>query len=179
MKIKKIILVIYRKIIHLSNYINTNLYMNAYTNYLKKIGINFTGKNKDVKYIDPSVYFDGTDYKLIHIGDNVTISREVMLLTHDYSITNALCILGKKINRNKGELYLKKSITIGDNCFIGARSSLLPGTVIDDNCIIGAATVVKGYIPEGSVVIGNPCRIIGKTCDYANKIINENEYFIN
>lgn len=178
MKIKKVIHVFQRFFIKKLIYMNTDLYLKKYVKYLKKIGIHFIGDKQQIKYIDPSVYFDGTDYSLIKLGDNVTISREVMLLTHDYSITSALCSLGKFINRNEGELYLKKEIIIGDNCFIGARASILPGTVIGNNSIIGAGTVVKGFIPSESVVIGNPCKIISHTNEYAEKILKKEEYFI-
>jgi len=166
-KIEKYIRVIQRIVVKKLIYINTDLYLREYSNYLRKSGIEFTGKKKKIKYIDPSAYFDGTDYSLIHIGDNVTISREVMLLTHDYSITTAMCSLGKFIDRHEGELYFKKNIHIGNNCFIGARASILPGTIIGDNCIIGACSVVKGSIPAGSIVIGNPCKIINETKQYA------------
>lgn len=178
MKIKKIILVIQRNLIKKLIFFNTDIYIRKYTNYLKKIGIKFNGESKSVKYIDPSAYFDGTDYSLISIGDNVTISREVMLLTHDYSITTALCSVGKFIKRHEGELFLKKEIKIGNNCFIGARASILPGTEIGDNCIIGSGAIVKGVIPKGSVVIGNPCKIISKTENFAKKILTENKYYV-
>ena len=48
-----------------------------------------------------------------------------------------------------------KPIIVGKNSFIGARVTLLPGTEIGENCIIGAGSVVKGKIPNNSIVIGN------------------------
>lgn len=51
-------------------------------------------------------------------------------------------------------------ITIRDNVFIGAFAIVLPGSNVGNNCIIGAGCVVKGMIPDNSVVIGNPCKII-------------------
>ena len=147
-RILKIYSVVKRKLIKCLAYINIDLYMKKYTEYLKDVGVIFCGKEKKVKYIEPSAYFDGTDYSLIHIGDNVTISREVMILTHDYSINTALCSIGIKIDRHKGECFFKKSVKIGDNTFIGARASLLGGSTIGNNCIIGACTVIKGNIPD-------------------------------
>lgn len=55
-----------------------------------------------------------------------------------------------------------KVITIGDNCFIGARVYLHPRTVIGDNVISGACNVVKGNIPSNRIVIGNLCKIIAE-----------------
>lgn len=175
---KKVFLVIRRTFIKKLCYLNTDLYIKKYTRYLKDIGVNFTGNEKRIKYIDSSAYFDGTDYSLISIGDNVTISREVMFLTHDYSITTAFCTIGKKIARHKGELFFLRGISIGNDSFIGARASLLPGTVIGNNCIIGACSVVKGTIPDNSIVIGNPCRIIGQTSDFAKKHFELQDFLI-
>lgn len=177
-KIIKVLMVLWRKAILRKNYVNVDAYMRSYSKYLMHIGVDFTGARKKVKYIEPSVYFDGTDYSLIHIGDNVTISREVMILTHDYSITTAMSSLGINIDRNQGELFFKKDVIVGDNTFIGARASLLPGATIGKNCIIGACSVVKGSIPDDSIVIGNPTRIIGSTISFARKHQELKDYFI-
>lgn len=61
-------------------YINVDLYMSLYVKYLKKNGVRISGFPK---FISNDVYFDGNDYSKIKIGDNITISREVMILTHD------------------------------------------------------------------------------------------------
>lgn len=175
---KKYFSVIRRTFIKKLCYINKDLYLKKYTQYLKDIGIQFTGEEKKIKFIDTSVYFDGTDYSLISIGDNVTISREVMFLTHDYSITTAFCTIGKKIARHEGEPFFLRGITIGNDTFIGARVSLLPGATIGNNCIIGACAVVKGNIPDNSIVIGNPAKIIGQTSAYAQKHFELQDYLI-
>lgn len=65
------------------------------------------------------------------------------------------------------------SVSIGENSFIGARVVILPGTQIGKLCIIGAGAVVKGDIPDYSVVVGNPCRIISDTRQYGEKIIGK------
>lgn len=135
--------------------------MKFFSRYLKKIGVSIAGKPK---FISPDVYFDGKRYTSIHLGDNVTISREVMFLTHDYSINVALGLDGQYVRRNMHEKYSVSGIRIGDNVFIGARVSILPNTTIGNNCIIGACSVVKGNIPDNSIVIGNPCKVI-KTID--------------
>lgn len=174
-KLIKVLSVIYRGIIKLILYVNLDLYMVLYTKYLRKQGIVILGKPK---FISNDVYFDGTDYTKISIGDNVTISREVMLLTHDYSITTALASIGEKIGRHEGELYFLKNITIGNNCFIGARVSILPGTTIGDNVIIGACSVVKGDIPSDSIIVGNPAKVIGKTNEWTKKQIEISQFLI-
>lgn len=169
-KLKKVLFVIKREFIKKLIYLDVDIYMNCYTKYLRKVGVEIKGTPK---FISPDIYFDGNDYSKIKIGDNVTISREVMLLTHDYSITTAMASIGKKISRHQGEVYISEEIYIGDNCFIGARASLLPGAKIGKNVIIGAASVVKGTIPDNSVVIGNPCRIVANTSEWAEKKLKD------
>jgi serine acetyltransferase len=65
-------------------------------------------------------------------------------------------------------------ITVKDNVYIGTGSCILPGVTIESNVIIAAKTVVTKSIPEGVIVGGNPCRIIGKTEEYKNKILEYN-----
>lgn len=165
-KLAKIFSVIKRQLIKKIVYVNVDLYMIFYIQYLKKIGIVIEGMPK---FISPDTYFDGNDYSKIKIGDNVTISREVMLLTHDYSITTALASINRIIKRHQGELYFSREISIGNNCFIGARVSILPGSKIGNNVIIGACSVVKGNIPDNSIVIGNPYKIISNTDKWATE----------
>ena len=161
-KIRKIMTVIYRVIIKLTVYINNDFYMHLYNRYLKSLGVKVIGKPK---FIAGSAFFDGTDYSLIEVGNDVVISREVLLLTHDFSISRGLQRIGKLEDR---EVKFLDGIKIGDNTFIGARVTILPGTEIGKNCIIGACTVVKGEIPDDSIVVGNPGRIIGNVVEWAS-----------
>ncbi len=53
-------------------------------------------------------------------------------------------------------------IEIFDNCFIGARSTIMYGCKIGPNAIIAANSVVTKDVPEGTIVGGNPAKIIGQ-----------------
>ena len=55
-----------------------------------------------------------------------------------------------------------KPVRIGRGTGIGERVSILPGSNIGKHCIIGSNSVVKGEIPDNSMVSGNPARIIGR-----------------
>lgn len=61
--------------------------------------------------------------------------------------------------RNKG-LEKALPITIGDNCWIGADVTILPGVTIGSNTIIGAKSVVTKDIPDNVIAVGNPCRVL-------------------
>ena len=88
---------------------------------------------------------------ILKIGNNVTITGARILL-HDASTY-------KFIGYTKiGE------VTIGDDVFIGNGAIILPNTHIGNKVIIGAGAVVAKDIPDNSVVVGNPCRVVC-TCD--------------
>ena len=71
--------------------------------------------------------------------------------------------------------YLRP-ISVGNGSFIGAGVSLLPGTNIGKNCIIGAGSVVKGIIPDNSIVIGNPAKVIANTVDWAQNKLKKKDW---
>lgn len=64
-------------------------------------------------------------------------------------------------------------VRIGDNCFIGWQAIVLPGVTIGNNCVIGAGAVVTRDIPSGSIVAGNPARVIGRVEDMRARIPKE------
>lgn len=53
-----------------------------------------------------------------------------------------------------------KPVTIGDDVWIGAKATILPGVTIGNRCIIGANAVVTKDVPEGSVAVGIPAKVI-------------------
>lgn len=61
--------------------------------------------------------------------------------------------------RNRGLEYAYP-VTIGNNVWIGAGVSILPGVTIGDNVVIGAGSVVAKDIPSNTLAVGNPCRVI-------------------
>ncbi|MDO5151509.1 MAG: DapH/DapD/GlmU-related protein [Oscillospiraceae bacterium] len=88
---------------------------------------------------------------LVEIGNNVTISGDVRFVTHD----NSIC----KIDKNCTNVFGR--IQIGDNCFIGQRSTILYGVELTDNIIVAAGSVVVDSFATGGIIIGgNPARVI-------------------
>lgn len=61
--------------------------------------------------------------------------------------------------RNMG-LEFARPISVGNNVWIGANVTVLPGITIGDNTVIGAGSVVTKDIPSNVVACGNPCKVI-------------------
>lgn len=134
-----------------------------YIYYLQRWGVKFTGRPA---YISGSVSIDSTDYSLITFGEGITISGYVRILTHDWAPHTIGKAMGIYTVLPLGRI---QPVVIGDYSFIGTRSIVMPGAKIGRGCLIGAGTIVRGSIPDFSVVIGNPGQIVGDTRDYMIK----------
>jgi len=102
-------------------------------------------------YIARSAVIDDSRPWLISIGDNCTVSKNVIILSHDASIKRYLGY--SKIG----------AVTIGNTVFIGAGAIILPNVRIGNNAVIGAGSVVTRDIPGNSVAIGNPAHVVSTT----------------
>jgi len=156
--------------------------MNAVTFYIYKFLSKFLGHKIIIQYYRKLGMTIGEDTHifsrlissepfLISIGKNVTISTSVSLLTHDASVG---AIVGRHVYSD-----IVGPITIGNNCFIGANSIILPGVRIPDNSIVAAGSVVTKTVvnhltgnthqEEGIIIGGNPAVYICKTNDFLKK----------
>jgi len=86
---------------------------------------------------------DGLNPQLVSIGDYSVIGLHSAILTH--------CPI-------RGSLPCK----VGRFVYVGFGAVLLPGVTVGDNCVVGAGAVVTRDVPSGSIVAGNPARIIRK-----------------
>jgi len=115
-------------------------------NYLKRGGITIGSHCHIYSNIMTSESY------LISIGDNVTISSDVVFVTHDNSII--------KLNPNTSNLF--GLIKIGNNCFLGQRSTIMYGVTLADNIIVASGSVVaNSFLEERIIIGGNPAKKIG------------------
>lgn len=88
----------------------------------------------------------------IEIGENSTLAYGVTVLTG--ADPNGPC---NKLSK----LYppVKAPVSIGNNCWIGANSIILPDITIGDYSVVAAGSVVTKDVPSGVLVAGNPAVI--------------------
>ena len=105
-------------------------------------------------------------YTNVHIGtskvDDITIGSNCVLtgctiLGHDASIKKHL-----------GHV-IAKPVVIEDDCFIGFNATVLHGVTIGKGSIVGAGSVVTKDVPPGTIVVGNPAKVICTVEDFVNK----------
>ena len=65
------------------------------------------------------------------------------------------------------------TVNIGNNVFVGASTTILPGVNIGDNVVIGAGSVVSKDIPSNSVAVGSPAMVICTYEEFVSKKENE------
>lgn len=104
------------------------------------------------------------DCNKITIGDNVLIASNVQLYTSTHPVE-----LSERLTpdwKPNDDRYFCRTyalpITIGNGCWLGGGVIVLPGVTIGDGCVIGAGSVVTKDIPDHSLAVGNPCRVIRK-----------------
>lgn len=116
--------------------------------YARRIGV-IVGKGCRIYRAD-----FGSEPFLVRIGDRVTVTAGVRFVTHD----GAMCLVVDE----RGRRFRFAPISVGDNVFLGVNSTILPGVCIGNNCIVGAGAVVTKSVPDNSVVVGVPGRVIGR-----------------
>lgn len=72
----------------------------------------------------------------------------------------AIATVGHPIKPDMRKYMYTDPVVIGDNCWIGANTTICPGITIGENTVIGAGSVVTKNIPSNVVAVGNPCRVL-------------------
>ena len=97
--------------------------------------------------------FTVLDEARVTIGDDCFVGPNVSIYT--------ACHSTDPVERNSRREWAQP-VTIGNNVWIGGSVVILPGVKIGDNVTIGAGSVVVNDIPDSSIAVGNPCRVVRK-----------------
>lgn len=92
-------------------------------------------------------------HEAIEIGDDVTIGQMVSILDHDHHYE----LKGEKLELDG---YDTAPVRIGNNVWIGDKSTVLKGVKIGNNVIVGAHTLVNKDVPDNCVIGGSPFKIL-------------------
>jgi len=107
------------------------------------------GKNV---YIGMHCTIDNAYPEYIYIEDNVSLAGECMIIAHSNPFYHF---------HNITSSYVKPTV-IKKGAWIGIRSVILPGVVVNQYSIVSAGSIVNEDVPERSVVVGNPAKVISK-----------------
>ena len=101
-------------------------------------------------WIGPFCLIDGSGG--LSIGRGCDVSAGVQIYTHSSA---RRCVTDRAVE------IVRAPVWIGANTFIGANAVVLMGVTIGSRCVIGAGAVVTSDIPDGTVAVGVPARVVG------------------
>lgn len=93
------------------------------------------------------------DCGLVTIGDRVMFGPSVSI----YAATHET-----EVQSRRDYIEYAREVTIGNDCWIGGNTVILPGVTIGNGCTIGAGSIVTKDIPPFSVAVGSPAQVVKK-----------------
>ena len=128
-------------------------------------------KLKDQVYIGHHNFIEASHG--VSISKGCQITSFVTISSHSSHIS--IRLYGSNYSSASDHIgYIKGPISIGEFTFIGPHVVIMPNTHIGKGCIVSAYSYVKGDFPEGSIIAGNPAKVVGKVKDLDQKYLDEN-----
>jgi acetyltransferase-like isoleucine patch superfamily enzyme len=117
-------------------------------------------------------YIDGFDK--VSIGNGCQITNYVSVLTH--SSHNSIRLYGENYNEHWGKGMkglLNAPVQIGEYCFIGPHSVIMPGTILGKGCVVSAFSFVSGTFEDFSIIRGIPAKLVGSVSEPDRELLDE------
>jgi acetyltransferase-like isoleucine patch superfamily enzyme len=92
----------------------------------------------------------------IKIGSQTMIANNVIIVSANHKTALGMPMWLQPCDEHKS------GVKIGEDCWIGANSTILPGAIIGDGVVIAAGAVVRGTIPSFTIWGGVPAKFIKK-----------------
>ena len=102
-------------------------------------------------------------YCTISAAESIVIEQDVVLSAFSSVIDSDHVHGGRDDNIVWGGKIATSPVRIGRGTWIGERTAILRGSDIGRFCTIGANSVVRGTIPDYSIAVGAPARVVGST----------------
>lgn len=164
-----------------ASYFDTEYVMSLVRKIVAKIGQD--------SYIVPPFRCDYGDHVFIgnstYINYNCCFLDSAKVTIGDYVYMGPNCNIFTPCHPIHHELRKEKvteyalPVTVGSHSWIGGDVVITPGVTIGENCVIGAGSVVTKDIPDNSIAVGNPCKVIrqinDKDREYINSLILDDE----
>ena len=108
----------------------------------------------------------------VQIGKDCMFSWDIVISPHDGHL---IYDLGNKTFINNTNGKLEESILIGDHCWIGGESIIMPNTVIGTGSVLGYRCMAKGDYPNNCVIVGQPGRIVRENVAWLRQAVSNDE----
>lgn len=110
----------------------------------------------------------------VKIGEGCQIGSSVGIFSH--SSHNAIRLMGinyMRVSKENRVGYINMATEIGKYTFVGSGSYIMAGVKIGKGCVIGTNSVVTKDLPDFSIAVGSPARVIGCTLDVDKKYFDD------